>query len=119
MKNIGRILLFAALVCLTLGFCLGSAAFADAVQVGTWAELQAALNSASTDQTNPTALKLTADLTAGSNDGPLTVKSNTYVTLDLNGKTIDRGLNVVGSGIVVAQVGPDGWLTTINREFEG
>lgn len=107
MKNIGRILLFAALVCLALGFCLGSAAFADAVQVGTWAELQAALNSASTDQTNPTALKLTADLTAGSNDGPLTVKSNTYVTLDLNGKTIDRGLKNAAAAANGSVIAPD------------
>ena len=67
-----------------------SAAFAP--DLTTWAGLQAAFNAASTDAEHPTAITLTADVTAASTDAALTIPSGKYVTLDLNGHTIDRGL---------------------------
>ncbi len=62
------------------------------VEVGNWNDLQVKLNEASTDRNNPTKIRLSDDLKAEENDIALTPAQNTFVELDLNGHTIDRGL---------------------------
>ena len=58
----------------------------------TWSGLQTQLTNASTDENDPTVITLSQNVTAGENDTALEVPVGRYVTLDLNGHTIDRGL---------------------------
>ncbi len=58
----------------------------------TWSALQEQFNSASTDAENPTTITLSGDVTANEGDSTLLIPADRYVTLDLNGHTIDRGL---------------------------
>ena len=59
----------------------------------TWAQLQGMFNTASTDADSPTTIRLMQDVIPSSeNDNYLEVAAGTYVILDLNGRTINRGL---------------------------
>jgi hypothetical protein len=64
----------------------------DDQEAGSWAELQAQFDSASTEENNPTLITLTGNVTAGEGDSALVIQTDKYVTLDLAGHTIDRGL---------------------------
>ena len=61
----------------------------------TWRGLQAQFDNASTERENPTTITLTNDVTAGEGDTALVIPEDRYVTLDLNGNTITRGLSNV------------------------
>ncbi len=62
------------------------------VMLESWAGLQKRLDSANTESSSPTEITLDHDYLAGATDSALEIKSGTYVTLDLNGHTLDRGL---------------------------
>ena len=92
--------------------------------LGAWEALQSKLDNASTSKTSPTTIKLSGKVMAEEVDTTLEVKSGTYVTLDLNGYTIDRGLkgkDAVGDGNVIkvngnltltdSSTGKDGTIT--------
>ena len=85
----------------------GTGTQADPYVVDTWGELQTALNAGGH-------VKLNKDITAGTGDAALEVLSGTTVTLDLNGKKIDRNLasatEAVTGGNVIT-VNDDGTLT--------
>ena len=66
-----------------LMLCLGAAAWADGIT--TWTELQTALDAGGT-------VVLTQNVTAGENDSALEIGSEVSVVLDLNGCSVDRGL---------------------------
>ena len=57
-----------------------------------WEWLNRQLAAASTDSENPTLITLDQDYTAQTTDGYLTIPSGHYVTLDLNGHTLNRNL---------------------------
>ncbi len=82
MKKKALALILALLLCVGL---LPAAAFAATTEVGTWQELNAALQSSGE-------VKLKQNIKAGSGDSYLSVRTGKTVTLDLNGFTIDRGL---------------------------
>ena len=58
----------------------------DESGVTTWAELQTAVNNAGDGDT----ITLGEDITAGSSDSYINIPSDKNVTIDLNGKTLDR-----------------------------
>lgn len=65
----------------------------DDQEIGSWAELQDKINNnASTEAEHPTTITLSGNVTAGEGDSALVIPEGKYVTLDLNGHTIDRGL---------------------------
>ena len=67
-----------------------------------WAWLNAQFAGASTDQDAPTQITLQKDFTAVAGDARLTVPKGRYVTLDLNGHTLDRNLeNAQDEGEVI------------------
>ncbi len=91
-------------------------ASADEVEATTWAELQEAINNASNGDT----IKLTGSnyqITAGDEDSFLYVPAGTRITIDLNSKTLSRGLTngdesaPVGNGFVLKN---EGELTLTN-----
>jgi len=57
-----------------------------------WEALQVKFNNASTGAGSPTRITLTGNFTAGEGDTALVIPAGKYVTLDLSGNTIDRGL---------------------------
>jgi len=57
-----------------------------------WGALQLKFNSANESSQQPTRITLTGDVTADEGDSALLIPAGRYVTLDLNGHTIDRGL---------------------------
>ncbi|MBQ3790667.1 MAG: hypothetical protein II800_07020, partial [Lachnospiraceae bacterium] len=57
-----------------------------------WNALQEEFNSASTDANTPTQITLSGNVTAGEGNSALVIPTGRYVTLDLDGHTIDRGL---------------------------
>ena len=69
-----------------------------AADTSTWAGLNAALSSAKENEV----IQLTQDLTAGNEDGPITLKADLKATLDLNGFTVNRNLSkATGAGQVI------------------
>ena len=80
-RMIGRFMIL--LICAAAALGLFTAAALAEGEITTWGELQAALNAGGT-------VTLTQDIAASSSDSALTVPSGTTVTLDLNGRTIDR-----------------------------
>lgn len=66
-----------------------------AQRITTWAGLQAALD----ENNDGGTVKLTRDITAGANDGPLKIRGT--VTLDLNSYTISRNLSQAASAAKV------------------
>ncbi len=66
--------------------------------ITSWEALQSAIDGASDGDT----IKLTQDLKASSSDGPILINKDNDITLDLNGKTLDRGLkSAVEEGNVI------------------
>lgn len=57
-----------------------------------WDQLQAQLDAASTNAGSPTEITLTGNVVVPADKGYLTIPQGKYVTLDLNGYGIDRGL---------------------------
>ena len=57
-----------------------------------WDQLQAQLDAASTNAGSPTEITLTGNVVAPADKVYLTIPQGKYVTLDLNGYGIDRGL---------------------------
>ena len=93
------------LLSLALLACLALSAPAWAANVANESALRTALQGASTNPSAPTEITLTADIQT---TNYLEVKSGTYVTLDLNGHTIDRGLagkDAVKNGFVIGVQG--------------
>ncbi|MBO7436310.1 MAG: InlB B-repeat-containing protein [Bacteroidaceae bacterium] len=67
-----------------------------------WEWLNRQFAAASTDSENPTLITLDQDYTAQTTDGYLTIPSRHYVTLDLNGHTLNRNLTeAVANGFVI------------------
>ena len=67
-----------------------------------WDWLNRQFAAASTDSEDPTLITLTEDYIALATDTYLTIPSGRYVTLDLNGHTLDRNLaNAVNNGYVI------------------
>ena len=73
--------------------------------ISEWAALNQRFASASTDENDPTEITLANDVTAGAGDSFLTVEENTYVTLDLNGHTLNRNLTsgVSGGNVITVE----------------
>ena len=75
---------------------LAAAEDSDGVKFFTpWEALQVKFNNASTGEGSPTRITLTGNVTAGEGDTALVIPAGKYVTLDLSGNTIDRGLSNV------------------------
>ncbi len=101
MKNRIFGLLLGLALCLVLLPAVTLTARAEA-EVSTYEDLTNALSTASTNEDSPTEIKLAADIKTSA---ALTVASNTYVIIDLNGHTIDRGLSntlAVEDGYVIS-----------------
>ena len=91
--------------------------------ITTWSALQDAINKAPGDATTPatetTTIQLTEDLTAPEQDGAsITIPEGKNITIDLNGKTLDRGLSEkdpAANGSVIINTG----TLTIKDSSEG
>ena len=71
-----------------------------------WDWLNRQFAAASTDEDFPTLITLTEDYTAEATDSYLTIPSGRYVTLDLNGFTLDRNLTEAKTdGYVIRAIG--------------
>ena len=70
--------------------------------VGTWAELQDAITAAEDGAT----IQLSGDITAAAGDKPFTIPEDTAITIDLNGKKLDRNeIQTDGGGVFTVKDG--------------
>ena len=82
----------------------GEGTLVTAYDISTWAKLQTVINQIESGGS----IRLKKSLIATATDGPLTIPERKEVTLDLNGWTLNRGLNEPknnGSAVVVAERG--------------
>ena len=82
-----------------------------------WEWLNRQFAAASTDSENPTLITLDQDYTAQTTDGYLTIPSRHYVTLDLNGHTLNRNLTAATTNGYVIEV--NGTLTLTDGSAAG
>ncbi len=82
-----------------------------------WEWLNRQFAAASTDSENPTLITLDQDYTAQTTDGYLTIPSRHYVTLDLNGHTLNRNLTAATANGYVIEV--NGTLTLTDGSAAG
>ena len=83
--------------------------------IKTWKDLQKAIDDATTGAT----ITLTQDLTASPSDTYITIPDNKIITLDLNQKTLDRGLTTAKTDGNVIRVGKGASLTVKNGTITG
>ena len=80
------------------GTTLTIPAYDVTVTTNEWAQLQTALTNSSTDADNPTVITLACDVVATSTDTYLEITSGHHVILDLNGKALQRNVQLGDCG---------------------